>query len=261
MKKFIYIFGDSFADDRYHHDSGYIREENKLLWSYRLRDNYSVINEAAWGSSALRCYSKLLGTIEYAKNKNIDLKNNICIFLFGATQSRIPLTGLDENYEFLLPELAKDKISFIKNLDTSILNQPGMEKINQFSQLHDKYHKFAQRYIDEIMFNPIHAYYGLSMFHSVALLGSVFEKMLLIPIFNEPWYTEKKYLIDIHTPNNVTITDFTMMDIVTLQPDAPGDKHSKKQTANHLTLDNNQRILELITSYIDDNIIPSKNLL
>lgn len=251
-KNEVWLYGDSFVDDHCEDIDMPWDPNKKNLWSNQLKKYFTVMNAAQYGCGIQTQYSRFLGAIEKAKEDKKDLKNIVCIFFICNTQSRPSFTNWHPKNEYMMHNIGTFNVfEYIRSLGDKVLKKDGMEEVETYRKFYKKYHNFCKTYLEEVTFNPTNAFSGLTYFHSIVNLGSMFKRTLIIPIFDEPWLKYKSDLLHINLPENVYVTDFSMQDWVKEQPDLPGDKNSRSATANHLTSDNNQRILELIKSFIE----------
>jgi len=133
MKQKLWIFGDSYADQKTNYQE--MEQITWEGWTHWLKADYDVENFALSGTSGDTCFLRLANKVdEYQPD---ELKDISVVFILADVKDRVPLTGYtdDQQWSFMFnayPE--KEYNDVVGNLDTW-----------------PKYHSFAKTFISDYM--------------------------------------------------------------------------------------------------------------
>jgi len=260
MKQKLWIFGDSFADPETNHVS-LNHEVYWDGWSHWLKKDYEVENFADSGLGADTCFLRLCQKVDFETH---DFENISVIFVLPNFNSRFALTGYEANKSWAFMHLALPRKEFIDHM--SMMAQTK-EQMSNWVTLHDRYHEFAKVFITDYMETKEYKNRANTFMGALDCYAKHFKRFILIPVtdISSPVKTKPanhfqhmtvRSDISLHKlAQQGKMPDDEMYQLLMNQRTRKGRNipanDPKLLYANHLDLDNNKIVYDIVKKWMD----------
>lgn len=219
--KEIWIFGDSYAD------RNYINDHMSISWPCQLEEAYIVKNFSKAGSSPSYQLSAMIDNVSITNDKKL---KEITVLFFISGTLRFDFSFLSSTYQSV-------PLHYFNQRDKLFKNYPDFEEM-----INDENREFIVNFFNSF---ALHTNYEetelIKIVSTINYYSQFFQKVLVWPIFKLP-------KMKVVSTDEFSFVPFCLFDVEPLYY-----KKGKDNRNNHLSSHNHQKMVEVLSKWINDN--------